>query len=36
MGLDEEWEEVSDANQEFGYHYSSECRDICYLVLSGA
>jgi len=32
MGLDEEWEEISDANQEFGYHYSSECRDICYLA----
>jgi hypothetical protein len=32
MGLDEEWEEVADANREFGYHYSTECRDICFLA----
>ena len=32
MGLDDEWEEVSDANQEFGFHYSAECRDICFLA----
>ena len=32
MGLDDEWEEVSDAGREFGYHYSTECRDICFLA----
>ena len=25
-------EEVSDADREVGYHYSTECRDIWYLV----
>ena len=32
MGLDDEWEEVSDAGREFGHHYTTECREICYLA----
>lgn len=32
MGLDDEWEEVLDQQREFGFHYSTECRDICYLA----
>ena len=32
MGLGEEWEEVSGRNDELGYLYSSECREICYLA----
>jgi hypothetical protein len=32
MGLDDEWEEVSDASREFGYHDAAECREICYLA----
>ena len=32
MGLDDEWEEVSDASREFGYHHTTECREICYLA----
>jgi hypothetical protein len=32
MGLDDEWEEMVGKSQEFGYHYSDDCRDICYLA----
>ena len=32
MGLGDEWEEMVGESQEFGYHYSDDCRDICYLV----
>ena len=32
MGLDDEWEEVSDAGGETGYHDTTECRDRCYLA----
>jgi hypothetical protein len=32
VGLDEEWEEVSDRDEELGYHYSPHCVDICYLA----
>jgi hypothetical protein len=32
MGLDEEWEEVADANREFGYHYATGCRNTCFLA----
>lgn len=32
VGLDEEWEEVSDKEEELGYHYSPHCVDICYLA----
>jgi hypothetical protein len=32
MGLDDEWEEIVGKSQELGYHYSDDCRDICYLA----
>jgi hypothetical protein len=32
VGLDDEWEEVTDREPELGYHYSVQCGDICYLA----
>ena len=32
VGLGEEWEEVSDREDELGYHYSAQCTDLCYLA----
>jgi hypothetical protein len=32
MGLSDEWEEVLHDEQQFGYHYSSQCGNICYLA----
>jgi hypothetical protein len=32
VGLDEEWEDVSDRQEEFGYNFSPQCSDICYLA----
>ena len=32
MGLGEEWEEVTDMQEELGHHFSSECRDVCPLA----
>jgi hypothetical protein len=32
MGLSDEWEEVVHDERQFGYHYSSECGNICYLA----
>jgi hypothetical protein len=32
VGLDEEWEEVTDRDEELGYHDSPHCVDICYLA----
>ena len=32
MGLTDEWEEVLNDERQFGYHYSSECGNICYLA----
>jgi hypothetical protein len=32
MGLSEEWEEVLHEDQQFGYHFSTECSSICYLA----
>lgn len=32
VGLDDEWEEVTDREDELGYHYSPGCTDICYLA----
>jgi len=32
VGLDEEWEEVTDREAELGYHFSIQCSDICYLA----
>jgi hypothetical protein len=32
MGLRDEWEEVLHQDEQFGYHYSDRCSDICYLA----
>ena len=32
VGLDDEWEDVTDREEEFGYHFSATCSDICYLA----
>jgi len=32
VGLTDEWEEVSDREPDFGYHFSVQCSDICYLA----
>ena len=32
MGLADEWEEVLHDERQFGYHFSSECGNICYLA----
>jgi hypothetical protein len=32
VGLDDEWEEVTDREAELGYHFSIQCSDICYLA----
>ena len=32
MGLSDEWEEILHDDNHFGYHYSSECSNICYLA----
>jgi hypothetical protein len=32
VGLDDEWEEVTGREPEFGYHFSAQCGEICYLA----
>jgi hypothetical protein len=32
VGLDDEWEDVTGHEPEFGYHFSVQCRDNCYLA----
>ena len=32
MGLSDEWEEVLHDDHEGSYHFSNECRNICYLT----
>jgi len=32
VGLEEEWEEVTDREGEPGYHYSPACSEFCYLA----
>jgi hypothetical protein len=32
VGLEDEWEEVTDRDDELGYHYSAQCTDICFLA----
>ncbi len=32
LGLEEEWEDVTDRDDELGYHYSPTCSEICYLA----
>jgi hypothetical protein len=32
VGLDEEWEDVSERLEEFGYNFSAQCSEICYMA----
>ena len=32
VGLGDEWEDVSQHAPEFGFHFSVQCGDICYLA----
>jgi len=32
VGLDDEWEDVTTHEPEFGYHFSVQCGEICYLA----
>jgi hypothetical protein len=32
VGLDDEWEDISERADEFGYNFSPQCSDICYLA----
>jgi hypothetical protein len=32
VGLEQDWEDVTDREDELGYHYSATCSDICYLA----
>ena len=32
VGLDEEWEDVSSRMDEFGYNYSPQCSEICFMA----
>jgi hypothetical protein len=32
VGLEDEWEDVTNHEPEFGYHFSVQCGEICYLA----
>ena len=32
VGLEDEWEDVTGHEPEFGYHFSALCGEICYLA----
>ncbi len=32
VGLEDEWEDVTGHEPEFGYHFSVQCGEICYLA----
>lgn len=32
VGLEDEWEDVTGHEPEFGYHVSVQCAEICYLA----
>jgi hypothetical protein len=32
VGLEDEWEDVTAHEPEFGYHFSVQCNEICYLA----
>ena len=32
VGLGDEWEDVTDRQDEFGYNFSAQCSDICFLA----
>lgn len=31
MGLGDEWEELTDLQEEFGYHLAAQCNEACFL-----
>jgi hypothetical protein len=32
VGLEDEWDDVTGHEPEFGYHFSAQCGEICYLA----
>jgi hypothetical protein len=32
VGLEDEWEDVTDREDQLGYHVDASCSDICYLA----
>ena len=32
VGLGDDWEDVSDREDQLGFHVSAQCSDICYLA----
>ncbi len=32
VGLEDEWEDVTAHEPEFGHHFSAQCGEICYLA----
>jgi hypothetical protein len=32
VGLEDEWQDVTGHEPEFGYHFSAQCGEICYLA----
>jgi hypothetical protein len=32
MGLSDEWEEILHDNHQGGYHFTTECGNVCYLT----
>jgi hypothetical protein len=32
VGLADDWEDVTGHEPEFGYHFSTQCGDICYIA----
>jgi len=32
VGLEDEWEEVTEREEQLGYHVSAACSDICYIA----
>ena len=32
LGLDDEWEDVTDREDELGYHFAATCSEICYIA----
>lgn len=32
VGLEDEWEDVTEREPELGYHFSVQCGEICYLA----
>ena len=32
VGLEDEWEDVTDREDQLGYHFAANCSDICYIA----